>query len=167
VFAANEFNGRWFSGTMCLSEPQAGSSLSDITTRAMLDGEGFETDPLGPRYRLKGNKMWISSGEHELTENIIHLVLAKIPGPDGKLIPGRQGHFAVHRAQEAGGHRRPADRRAQRRGAGRSEPQAGLARHHQHVAQLRRRQISGRRPSRAPWVTWSASRTKACAACST
>jgi alkylation response protein AidB-like acyl-CoA dehydrogenase len=90
VFARNEFNGR-FSGTMCLSEPQAGSSLSDITTRAMPDGEGFETDPLGPRYRLKGNKMWISSGEHELTENIIHLVLAKIPGPDGKLIPGTRG----------------------------------------------------------------------------
>ncbi len=90
VFARNEFNGR-FSGTMCLSEPQAGSSLSDVTTRAVPDGEGFESDPLGPRYRLKGNKMWISSGEHELTENIIHLVLAKIPGPDGKLIPGTRG----------------------------------------------------------------------------
>jgi alkylation response protein AidB-like acyl-CoA dehydrogenase len=90
VFARNEFNGR-FSGTMCLSEPQAGSSLSDITTRAVPDGEGAEADPLGPRYRLKGNKMWISSGEHELTENIVHLVLAKIPGPDGKLIPGTKG----------------------------------------------------------------------------
>jgi alkylation response protein AidB-like acyl-CoA dehydrogenase len=45
----------------------------------------------GPRYRLKGNKMWISAGEHELTENIIHLVLAKIPGPDGKLVPGTRG----------------------------------------------------------------------------
>ncbi len=90
VFARNEFGGR-FSGTMCLSEPQAGSSLSDITTRAVPDGEGSEADPLGPRYRLKGNKMWISAGEHELTENIIHLVLAKIPGPDGKLIPGTRG----------------------------------------------------------------------------
>ena len=90
VFAANEFNGRW-AGTMCLSEPQAGSSLSDITTRAEADGEGFETDPLGPRYRLRGNKMWISSGDHELTENIVHLVLAKIPGPDGKLVPGVKG----------------------------------------------------------------------------
>jgi alkylation response protein AidB-like acyl-CoA dehydrogenase len=73
---------RPFSGTMCLSEPQAGSSLSDVVTRAVPDGEGFEADPLGPRYRLKGNKMWISAGEHELTENIIHLVLAKIP--DGR-----------------------------------------------------------------------------------
>jgi alkylation response protein AidB-like acyl-CoA dehydrogenase len=90
VFARNEFSGRW-SGTMCLSEPQAGSSLSDITTRAVPDGEDHEADPLGPRYRLTGNKMWISAGEHELTENIIHLVLAKIPGPDGKLIPGTRG----------------------------------------------------------------------------
>ena len=90
VFAKNEFGGR-FSGTMCLSEPQAGSSLSDVTTRALPDGAAFEDDPLGPRYRLKGNKMWISAGEHELTENIIHLVLAKIPGPDGKLIPGTRG----------------------------------------------------------------------------
>ena len=99
VFAKNEFSGR-FSGTMCLSEPQAGSSLSDVTTRALPD-EGpavaaeqavpWDQDPLGPRYRLKGNKMWISSGEHELTENIIHLVLAKIPGPDGKLIVGTRG----------------------------------------------------------------------------
>ena len=90
VFAHNEFSGRW-SGTMCLSEPQAGSSLSDIATRAVPDGPGSEDDPLGPRFRLTGNKMWISSGEHELTENIIHLVLAKIPGPDGKLIPGTRG----------------------------------------------------------------------------
>src|SRR5574343_153046 len=90
VFALNEFNGRW-SGTMCLSEPQAGSSLSDVATRAVPDGADFESDPLGPRYRLKGNKMWISSGDHELTENIVHLVLAKIPGPDGKLVPGVKG----------------------------------------------------------------------------
>ena len=90
VFAHNEFAGR-FSGTMCLSEPQAGSSLSDIATRAVPDGEDYANDPLGPRYRLTGNKMWISAGEHELTENIVHLVLAKIPGPDGKLIPGTRG----------------------------------------------------------------------------
>jgi len=74
--------GRFF-GTMCLSEPQAGSSLSDILTRAEPQGDGS--------YRLTGNKMWISAGEHELSENIVHLVLAKIPGPDGKLIPGVKG----------------------------------------------------------------------------
>ncbi len=90
VFAVNEFNGR-FSGTMCLSEPQAGSSLSDVTTRATPDGADFESDPLGARYRLKGNKMWISSGEHELSENIIHLVLAKIPDAKGQLVPGVRG----------------------------------------------------------------------------
>ncbi|MFN5702107.1 MAG: acyl-CoA dehydrogenase [Betaproteobacteria bacterium] len=90
VFALNEFSGR-FSGTMCLSEPQAGSSLSDVATRAVPDGPDFESDPLGPRYRLRGNKMWISAGEHELTENIIHLVLAKIPGADGQLPLGTKG----------------------------------------------------------------------------
>ncbi|HUR88203.1 MAG TPA: acyl-CoA dehydrogenase [Ramlibacter sp.] len=90
VFALNEFSGRW-SGTMALSEPQAGSSLSDIVTRATPDGDDFESDPLGPRYRLKGNKMWISAAEHELTENIVHLVLAKIPGADGKLVAGTKG----------------------------------------------------------------------------
>jgi len=63
--------GRFF-GTMCLSEPQAGSSLSDIRTRAEPHADGS--------YRVFGNKMWISGGEHELSENIVHLVLAKIPG---------------------------------------------------------------------------------------
>ncbi|MRW91909.1 acyl-CoA dehydrogenase [Duganella sp. FT80W] len=81
-FVEPMLEGRYF-GTMCLSEPQAGSSLSDISTRALPDGEA--------QYRLKGNKMWISGGEHELAENIIHLVLAKIPGEDGKLIPGVKG----------------------------------------------------------------------------
>jgi alkylation response protein AidB-like acyl-CoA dehydrogenase len=90
VFAANEFAGRWF-GTMCLSEPQAGSSLSDVATRAEPDGAGFEADPLGARYRLRGNKMWISGGEHEITENIVHLVLAKIPQADGALPAGVKG----------------------------------------------------------------------------
>ncbi|GAA0763087.1 acyl-CoA dehydrogenase [Ideonella azotifigens] len=90
VFALNEFSGRW-SGTMCLSEPQAGSSLSDVATKAVPDGDDFEAEPFGARYRLTGNKMWISAGEHELNENIIHLVLAKIPGPDGKLVPGTRG----------------------------------------------------------------------------
>jgi alkylation response protein AidB-like acyl-CoA dehydrogenase len=90
VFASAQFSGQW-AGTMCLSEPQAGSSLSDITTKAVPDGAGFEQDPLGPRYRLKGNKMWISSGDHELTDNIVHLVLAKIPDENGQLIPGTKG----------------------------------------------------------------------------
>jgi butyryl-CoA dehydrogenase len=90
VFARNEFAGRWF-GTMCLSEPQAGSSLSDILTRAVPDGRDFESEPLGPRYRLYGNKMWITNGDHEITENIVHLVLAKIQGSDGRLPAGARG----------------------------------------------------------------------------
>ena len=63
--------GRFF-GTMCLSEPQAGSSLADLTTRAVEQPDGT--------YRLTGNKMWISGGDHELSENIVHLVLARMPG---------------------------------------------------------------------------------------
>ena len=61
-----------FSGTMALSETQAGSSLADILTRAEPQEDGT--------YRLFGSKMWISGAEHELTENIVNLVLAKIPG---------------------------------------------------------------------------------------
>lgn len=61
-----------FTGTMALSETQAGSSLADITTRAEPQDDGS--------YRLTGSKMWISGAEHELSENIINLVLAKIPG---------------------------------------------------------------------------------------
>ncbi|MEO8039987.1 MAG: acyl-CoA dehydrogenase family protein, partial [Betaproteobacteria bacterium] len=64
-------SGRFF-GTMCLSEPQAGSSLSDIVTRAEPQSDGS--------YRLFGQKMWISAGEHDLSENIVHLVLARIKG---------------------------------------------------------------------------------------
>jgi alkylation response protein AidB-like acyl-CoA dehydrogenase len=61
-----------FTGTMCLSEPQAGSSLSEVTTRAVPDGDGA--------YRLHGSKMWISAGDHELSETIVHLVLARVAG---------------------------------------------------------------------------------------
>ena len=61
-----------FTGTMALSETQAGSSLADILTRAEPQADGT--------YRLFGSKMWISGAEHELTDNIVNLVLAKIPG---------------------------------------------------------------------------------------
>jgi len=83
-----------FSGTMALSETQAGSSLADILTRAEPQDDGT--------YRLFGSKMWISAAEHELTDNIVNLVLAKIPGgPPGtkgislfivpKYLPGADG----------------------------------------------------------------------------
>ena len=68
-----------FSGTMALSETQAGSSLADITTRAEPQSDGS--------YRLFGSKMWISGAEHEMTDNIVNLVLAKIPGGP----PGTKG----------------------------------------------------------------------------
>ncbi|MFI7120322.1 acyl-CoA dehydrogenase [Amycolatopsis sp. NPDC049868] len=70
-FVRPMFDGR-FHGTMCLSEPEAGSSLADITTRAEPRAEGT--------YRIFGTKMWISAGDHELGQNIVHLVLARIPG---------------------------------------------------------------------------------------
>lgn len=84
-FVKPMLEGRFF-GTMCLSEPQAGSSLADICTRAVPEPEAGEGV-----YRLFGNKMWISGGEHDLAENIVHLVLAKIPDEQGRLIPGVQG----------------------------------------------------------------------------
>ncbi len=61
-----------FAGTMALSEPQAGSSLSDIRTKAVPQADGS--------YRLFGNKIWISGGDHELSSNIVHAVLARIEG---------------------------------------------------------------------------------------
>jgi alkylation response protein AidB-like acyl-CoA dehydrogenase len=61
-----------FTGTMCLSEPQAGSSLSDVLTRAVPATDGS--------YRITGSKMWISGGDHELSETIVHLVLARAEG---------------------------------------------------------------------------------------
>jgi len=65
-----------FSGTMALTEPNAGSSLSDITTQATKQSDG--------RFKIKGQKIFISGGDHQLTDNIIHLVLAKIKdGPVG------------------------------------------------------------------------------------
>lgn len=67
--------GRFF-GTMCLSETHAGSSLTDIRSRAEPQADGS--------YRLFGSKMWISTGEHDLSENIVHMVLAKLPdAPEG------------------------------------------------------------------------------------
>ncbi len=63
-------DGTW-SGTMCLTEPQCGTDLGLIRTRAEPDGDGS--------YRITGTKIFISAGEHDLTENILHFVLAKLP----------------------------------------------------------------------------------------
>ena len=76
-------SGRFF-GTMALSEPQAGSSLGDITTRAEPRDDGT--------YRLHGTKMWISGGDQErVGKRSCIMVLAKVPGPDGRPIPGTKG----------------------------------------------------------------------------
>lgn len=91
------FAGRW-QGTMAMTEPQAGSSLADITTTAYPTDEGY--------YKIKGQKIFISAGDHDGVENIVHLMLAKIKGappgvkgislfvvpklrpmPDGSLVP--------------------------------------------------------------------------------
>lgn len=75
AFAEPQIEGK-ACGTMCLSEPHAGSSLADITTRAERDGE----DALGQRYLLFGSKMWISAGDHDAVDDIFHLVLARADG---------------------------------------------------------------------------------------
>jgi hypothetical protein len=73
-FIPNMFSGRW-AGTMALTEPQAGSNLAAIRTVAV---------PEGDHYRIRGSKIFISWGDHDLAENIIHLLLARIEGaPEG------------------------------------------------------------------------------------
>ncbi len=73
------FDGR-FGGTMALTEPDAGSSLADLRCTAI-------RQPTSDGYHLTGTKIWISAGEHEMTENIVHLVLARIDGAP----PGTKG----------------------------------------------------------------------------
>jgi acyl-CoA dehydrogenase len=78
LFLSRLTAGTW-SGTMCLSEPQAGSAVGDIVTRATPHADGW--------YSLSGTKIFISGGSHDVTENIIHLVLARVEGDP----PGTRG----------------------------------------------------------------------------
>jgi alkylation response protein AidB-like acyl-CoA dehydrogenase len=71
-FTPNMYNGRW-QGTMALTEPDAGSSLSDLSTTA------YPTEIDGI-YKIKGQKIYISCGDHDACENVIHLMLARIKG---------------------------------------------------------------------------------------
>jgi alkylation response protein AidB-like acyl-CoA dehydrogenase len=74
-YLAKLVSGEW-TGTMNLTEPQAGSDLSAVRTRAVPTGDG--------RYRIDGQKIFITYGEHDLTGNIVHLVLARVAGaPEG------------------------------------------------------------------------------------
>src|ERR671912_2996241 len=86
-------DGTW-TGTMCLTEPHCGTDLGMLRTKAELQADGS--------YRITGNKIFISAGEHDLAENILHLVLAKLPdAPSGtrgislflvpKFLPGEDG----------------------------------------------------------------------------
>ena len=70
-YIPNMIGGKW-GGTMCLTEPQAGSSLSDITTSATPQEDGS--------YKISGQKIFISGGDHEAVDNFVHLVLARIDG---------------------------------------------------------------------------------------
>src|SRR5580698_7498888 len=73
-FIPNLVSGKW-TGTMCLTEPQAGSDLAQVRARAV---------PEGDHYRITGTKIFITFGEHDMAENIIHLVLARLPdAPEG------------------------------------------------------------------------------------
>lgn len=70
-FVPKMLSGEW-GGTMCLTEPQAGSSLSDVKTAAYPDSNG--------NYKIKGQKIFISGGDHEAVNNFVHLTLARIDG---------------------------------------------------------------------------------------
>ncbi|HCY98308.1 MAG TPA: acyl-CoA dehydrogenase, partial [Polaribacter sp.] len=75
TYVPNMLAGIW-GGTMCLTEPQAGSSLSDIVTKATPTDEGY--------YKISGQKIFISGGDHQYADNFVHLVLARIEGaPQG------------------------------------------------------------------------------------
>jgi butyryl-CoA dehydrogenase len=88
-FMARMYAGEW-TGTMALTEPQAGSSLADVATRATPIGDG--------KFKLSGAKIFISGGDHDLTENIVHMTLARIDGAP----PGIKGVslFAVPRLRQ-------------------------------------------------------------------
>jgi alkylation response protein AidB-like acyl-CoA dehydrogenase len=77
IFLEKLISGQW-TGTMCLTEPQSGSDLSTLTSRA---------EPMGDRYLITGRKIYITWGDHPMTENIVHLVLARLPGSP----PGTKG----------------------------------------------------------------------------
>jgi hypothetical protein len=78
TYVPNMFNGKW-AGTMCLTEPQAGSDVGSATTTAVKRPDG--------QYNIKGTKIFISGGDQDMTENIIHMVLARTPDAP----PGTKG----------------------------------------------------------------------------
>ncbi len=77
LYVPKMYAGQW-AGTMCLTESQAGSAVGDLSTTAVKEGD---------HYKIKGNKIFISAGDHDMTENIIHMVLARVEGDP----PGTKG----------------------------------------------------------------------------
>ena len=110
IYCEKMYSGEW-AGTMCLTEPSAGSDLGDIKTKAVKQEDGS--------YLIEGEKIFITSGDHDLTPNIVHAVLARTPeaptGPKGLSL------FVVPKFRVNAG-RLP--RRAQRRGLRRHRAQA-------------------------------------------
>ena len=125
-------SGEWM-GTMQLTEPQAGSDVGALRTKAERAADGS--------YRITGQKIFITYGEHDLTDNIIHFVLARLPDAP----PGTQGHLAVPGAEVPAQRRRLA-RRAQRRARAFDRAQARHPRladlHHGLRRQRRRGRLS-------------------------
>ena len=138
-------SGEWM-GTMQLTEPQAGSDVGALRTKAERAADGS--------YRITGQKIFITYGEHDLTDNIIHFVLARLPDAP----PGTQGHLAVPGAEIPAQRRRLA-RRAQRRARAFDRAQA----RHSRLAHLHH---GLRRPAAAPSASSSARKTAAWPACS-
>ena len=120
---------------MNLTEPQAGSDLAAVRAKAVPQADGS--------YRIFGNKIFITYGEHDYTDNIVHLVLARTPDAP----PGTQGHLALRRA-EVPRERRRQPRRAQRRALRVARAQARHPREPDGGARVRRPRRRGRPPRR-------------------
>ena len=144
LYTERLYRGEW-GGTMCLTEPQAGSALADVKTTAQ---------PVSDRiYKIKGQKQFISCGEHDLTPNIIHMVLARIEGaPAG--VRGSASSWCP---------------------SGESAPTAPWANPTTSPASPSKRKwgCTGRPPARCPsgrtitaWASWWASPTWVCPTCS-
>jgi alkylation response protein AidB-like acyl-CoA dehydrogenase len=107
VFLKPIVEGRW-TGTMCLTEPHCGSDLGLLKTRAEPHADGS--------IRISGTKIFITAGEHDLTENIVHLVLARLPDAP----PGTKGISLFIVPKFKVGKRRPHGRTQHAGGAARS-----------------------------------------------
>ena len=133
--------GRW-TGTMNLTEPHCGTDLGLLRTKAVKQGDGS--------YKITGTKIFISAGEHDLAENIVHLVLARIEGapagirgislfivpkfllkPDGSLGRAQRRHLRLDRGED--GHPRQLDLRDELRRRDRLPDRRGEPRHQRHV----------------------------------